>query len=122
MVNSSILQLLKNKYLLTGLIFVLWMFFLDKDDILSSWNLDHKLSEVSSQRDYYLKAIEKVKNNLKDLDSHPELLEKLAREKYYMKKDQEDLFVMIPAPKSPSKRDSFFSKIRSIFSKPIQKK
>ncbi len=115
---------LKNRYFLTGLVFVIWMCFLDKDDLLSQRNLDKKLEEIAQQKEYYLQEIEGVKSGLKDLETDPEKLEKYAREKYYMKKDNEDLFVLVEK-KPDSIPTSFLSnlsnKIHSIFSKPIPK-
>jgi|GEM_PF-112917 len=111
------LQILKNRYFLTSLVFLLWMLFLDKDDLFTQINLDRKLNDVESQKEYYQKEIQKLKTDLVDLKSRPEKLEKLAREKYYMKKDNEDVYVLITEKKTKQK-DSFFNKIRSIFSKP----
>ncbi len=112
------LRFLKNRYLLTSIIFIIWMVFLDKDDLLSKWNLDKKLMEVEKQKEYYEKEIQKIKTGLSELQKNPGKLEKYAREKYYMKKDGEDLYVLLPV-QSEKKPNQFFNKLHSIFAKPI---
>jgi hypothetical protein len=103
------------------MVFLLWMCFLDRDDLFSQMNLDRKLADVESRKEYYLREIQKLKAGISDLNTKPYALEKFAREKYYMKKDNEEIFVMIEKSKTPPK-DSLFSKIHSIFSKPIPEK
>jgi cell division protein FtsB len=95
------------------------MCFLDRDDIFTQMGLNKKISSVENQKEYYTREIQKLKSGLSSLQSKPEELEKLAREKYYMKKDNEDLFVVI-SKENPKPKDSFINKIHSIFSKPTQ--
>lgn len=116
------LSFLKNRYILTGLVFLVWMGFLDRDDLISHINLNNKLADISKQRESYKSEIEKVRSNLIEIQSHPQKLEKLAREKYYMKKDNEDLYVLVDDIKKKSSPEvSIFNKIRSIFGFPILK-
>lgn len=85
----------KNKYLLTVTVFAVWMIFFDTQDIISThFKLRHELHQLEESRNYYLGQIEATKKELDQLKSDPATLEKYAREKYRMKKDNEDLFII----------------------------
>ena len=92
---QSLPSWLKNKYLLTALGFAVWLLFFDDRDIITT-HFKHKseLSRLEKSRDYYLKQIKTTNQELEQLKSDPVLLEKYAREKYWMKKDNEDLFIV----------------------------
>ena len=92
---SKIPSWLKNKYLLTGLVFTAWLLFFDDRDVITT-HFKHKkeLQDLEKSRDYYLQQIDNTQHELKQLRSDPATLEKYAREKYWMKKDNEDLFII----------------------------
>ena len=69
--------------------------FFDKNDIFSQLELTKKLSVLNEEKKYYLNEIEYNKTDLKELRTNPKNLEKFAREKYLMKKDNEDIFVIV---------------------------
>ena len=86
----------KNKYLLSLAVFAVWMLFFDSQDIITThFKLRKELHELQESRSYYLGRIEETKKELGQLKSDAETLEKYAREKYRMKKDNEDLFVIV---------------------------
>ena|SRR3989304_8353327 len=91
----KLLPLLKNKYVFTTLIFIVWMLFFDRNDIISQIGMRNKLSQMKQDSDYYTAEIEKNKIAMQELMTNPETLEKFAREKYLMKKDDEDVFVIV---------------------------
>jgi len=85
----------RNKYLLSLAVFAVWMIFFDSQDIITThFKLRKELNQLQESRSYYLGQIEETKKELKQLKSDPETLEKYAREKYHMKKDNEDLFII----------------------------
>jgi cell division protein DivIC len=85
----------RNKYLLTLTVFAVWMIFFDTQDIITThFKLRHELNQLQESRNYYLGQIEATKEELEQLKSDPATLEKYAREKYHMKKDNEDLFII----------------------------
>ena len=86
---------LRNFYVVTFLVFLLWMLFLDSNDLVSQYKLSKKLANLETEKDYYQEKIEEVKKDREELLSNKELLEKFAREKYLMRKKTEDLFVII---------------------------
>ncbi len=84
-----------NKYLITGIAFCIWMLFFDTNDLslqLKRINEMHKLQESEKVMD---KLIADTKHELGQLKTNPATLEKYAREKYMMKKDNEDLYIII---------------------------
>jgi cell division protein DivIC len=85
----------KNPYLLLGLSFLLWMLFFDADDLVAQYRLRKKLSNLETEKAYYLEQIEQIQRDRKELETDEDLLEKFAREKYFMKKKTEDLYVII---------------------------
>ncbi len=86
---------IKNKYLLTGLVFVVWMLFFDDRDIITThFRQPGELKQLQHSKLYYEEQIQLTKNELDELKANPGTLEKYAREKYYMKRDNEDLFIL----------------------------
>jgi cell division protein FtsB len=89
------LKILKNKYFLTTIGIVVWLLFFDKNDIFTQSELINKLNKLKDERSYYLEEIEKGKKEITELKTNQESLERFAREKYLMKKDNEDVFVIV---------------------------
>ncbi len=90
-----VLKILKNKYFLviTGL--VVWLLYFDRNDVFTQLELIRKCNKLKTERDYYIAEIEKNKQEINELQNNMESLETFAREKYLMKKDNEDVFVFI---------------------------
>ena len=87
-------KIFTNKYLITGITFAIWMLFFDRNDLslqLKRVNELHKLQESEKIMD---NQIADTKHELKLLRTNPETLEKYAREKFMMKKDNEDLYII----------------------------
>jgi cell division protein FtsB len=87
--------IIKNKYLLVTVAFVVWMIFFDKNDIFSQYQYYKQDSKLKKERDFYQTETVKVNRELDELTSNRAALEKFAREKYFMKKDDEDVFVVV---------------------------
>lgn len=87
---------LRNKYVMTLLAFAVWLLFFDKNDFFSQLSYRRQLKELEIDKDYYLQEIARNKEDMKELMSDPEHLEKYARERYLMKKDNEDIFLILP--------------------------
>lgn len=92
---SKIPTAFKNFYFITFTVFAVWMLFFDSNDIISQFKLSKKQSELESAKEYYEDKIVDVKNDKEALLNNEELLEKLAREKYLMKKESEDIFIIV---------------------------
>jgi cell division protein FtsB len=84
-----------NKYLLTGVGFSVWILFFDNRDFVTSHFRERgELQKLEKSKKYYEEQIAATKQELEQLKSNPSVLEKYAREKYLMKRDNEDLFVI----------------------------
>lgn len=80
--------------------FAVWMVFFDKNDLFSQYQYHSQLSKLKHERDFYQKETAKVHQELDELTTNKEMLEKFAREKYLMKKDNEDVFVIVKDKKN----------------------
>jgi len=92
---------LKNKYLLTLVGFAVWMlFFDDRDLFVTVFKQRHELNDLRKSKQYYEQQITGTQKELDQLKINAFTIEKYAREKYLMKRDNEDLFVIEPARKN----------------------
>ena len=91
---KRLLYLIKNKYFLVTMVFIVWMIFFDKNDLFSQYQYHEQLSKLKQERNFYKTETDKVSKDLDELTSDKSRLEKFAREKYLMKKDNEDVFVI----------------------------
>lgn len=89
------LNLIKNKYFLTVIALIIWLIFFDKNDFFTQRETLQKLKKLKHDRNYYTAEIENNKRELNELKTNKESLEKFAREKYLMKKENEDVFVFV---------------------------
>ena len=95
MINQKIRDFFKNFYFLFFLSFILWMTIIDSNGFINRYRLSKKLSELNTQKEFYVKEINKVTLDKEKFESDEELLEKYAREEYLMKKESEDIFYVI---------------------------
>lgn len=98
---NRIFDLLRNKYFLSVAAFAVWMLFFDRNDMVSQYEYRSEVNKLQEEKDFYVKEIALVKKDLNELNTNLNTAEKFAREKYFMKKDNEDVFVIIKeAPKN----------------------
>ncbi len=88
-------ELLRNKYFIIALAFTVWMLFFDRNDLMSQYEYHTQLNKLEAEKEFYIKESEKAIKEEKELSTNRDMLEKFAREKYLMKKDNEDVFVII---------------------------
>ncbi len=91
--NNPWLRFLSNKYVWVSLFFCIWMLFLDNYSYFNHRILDEQIHDLEENAAYYKQEINKDKENIKQL-KNAEQIEKYAREKYYMKKDSEDIYII----------------------------
>lgn len=88
-------QQLRNRYGLAVLLLVSWITFFDQSDIWTTWKNHRELSSMEEQAEWYANEIAHTKEQLAEIGSDQDLLEKFARERYLMKRDNEDIFVLV---------------------------
>lgn len=98
-VMKKILPYIKNKYLLTLIGLAVWVIFFDKNDLNTQLELRQKVKQLEKEKDYFSQEISVINNEVRELTTNPETLEKFAREKYLMKRDNEDIFVIVEQTK-----------------------
>lgn len=85
----------KNKYFFVCALFLVFLIFFENQSLptLINWRVD--LHRIKKQQEYYEQEILRVEKELKELKGNPKTLEKFAREQYYMKKENEDIFLIV---------------------------
>jgi cell division protein DivIC len=91
----KILGFFKNKYVITIVVLTAWLFFFDKNDVFSQIDRHREVKKLEAEAAYFRAEVEKNRKEEMELKSNPKLLEKFAREKFLMKKDGEDIYVLV---------------------------
>ncbi|MEO6611524.1 MAG: septum formation initiator family protein [Chitinophagaceae bacterium] len=89
---------LKNKYFISFAAFCVVILFLDKNDFFTQLARRNELKDLQQSRRYYSTQIAAERKELEALKTNPATLEKYAREKYLMKRDNEELFILSEKP------------------------
>lgn len=92
---DKIPSFLRNKYLLTITIFVIWILLLDTNNLIERYRQLRELRKLETEREYYTKKIEEDRRKLNELKTDDNNLEKFAREQYKMKRKDEDLYIVL---------------------------
>jgi len=95
---KKIVPLITNKYMLTIAGLLVFLLFFDKYDLVTQYGTRQKLNQLRNEKKYFLDEIEKNNAELNELKTNVKSLEKFGREKYLMKKDDEDIFVILENP------------------------
>ncbi|MDQ1769636.1 septum formation initiator family protein [Labilibaculum sp. A4] len=90
-----ILRIVRNKYVITFLIFYFWLFFFDQHSVWERIGNEDTIESLEKEKAYFIEKIETDKNRIHELKTNRKNLEKFAREQYLMKKKGEDIFIMI---------------------------
>jgi len=91
--DNKYLKPFKNIYLLVFIVFAVWMLFFDAHSLLFHNELNSDIEELEYQKEHYKSEIEKDNKAIKEL-STKEGIERAARENYYMKKPNEDIYII----------------------------
>ena len=95
---DSIPAFLKNKYFITTVVFLVLMIFLDRNNLISQYKLRKELNGLREELRFYHEQAAKDSIELNRLLSDSLELEKLGREKYMMKRDSEDIYIIVRRP------------------------
>lgn len=91
--NSKFFKIVSNLYILISVVFFIWIFFIDSNSILVNIKLNKEISELKQRKDILENQIQMDKKIISNLQN-PDSLEKYAREKLYMKKENEEIFII----------------------------
>ena len=86
---------LRNKYLMAVLVFLVWLLIFDNNSLIDRVKYLNTLHEMKDEKQYYLERIDEDSRRLNELKTDRDNLEKFAREEYFMKKEHEDVFVIV---------------------------
>lgn len=92
--ESAVYKILKNKYFIATAAFLVWIVFIDSNNVLSWIRYLGELSAQERQKEYYKEAIQRTDEQLKELSSNRDSLEKFAREQYFFHKPDEEVFII----------------------------
>lgn len=81
--------------MLTLTALTVWVLFFDKNDLSTQIELRKDVKQLEEERNYYAHEIADITSDIRELTTNPKTLEKFAREKYLMKRDNEDIFVIV---------------------------
>ena len=87
-------KIFRNKYIITIVLFFIWILFVDDYNILKQYQLQKNVDKLEDQKSYYIKEIKNDSLEKYNLQNTKEAQEKFAREKFLMKKDNEDVFII----------------------------
>ena len=93
---SVTFSILRNKFLLALTAFVIWMLFFDRNDLFTQMERRSEFREMKQSRAFYQRQITEHQQFSNELQFNAAAIEKYAREKYLMKRDNEDLFLVQP--------------------------
>ena len=91
----SIWSILKNKYFIATLVFIVWVGFFDQNNFIHQQTLRGELNKIKKERQFYIDEIHKDTKMYLEIISSDERMEKYAREKYLMKRENEDVFLIV---------------------------
>ncbi len=91
--NKPVVKILTNKYLIVFIIFIVWIVFFDENSIINHFNFNEEIEKLENEKEYYKSEILKDSSLIESLEDK-ENQEKYAREKYNMKKDNEDIYII----------------------------
>ncbi|CAN5764210.1 septum formation initiator family protein [soil metagenome] len=89
-----LVYIVSSRYLLAITAFAIWITFFDESNLFVQRQRTKELNDLNKKIEYYKGQVDQTKQELNDLQNDPVILEKYAREKYFMKKDNEDIFVI----------------------------
>jgi cell division protein FtsB len=92
--GNKLRKIFLNKYLLVFLVFAVFVTFFDEHSFIHRWQSHQRIVQMEKELKYYQEEIKNTRQKKNELQSSNENLEKFAREHYYMKKENEDIFII----------------------------
>ena len=92
---QTFIKIFRKKYLMASVLFITWLFLFDGNNLIDRASALHTLHQLERDKKYYTEKIKSDSKKLEELKTNNDNLEKFAREQYLMKKENEDIFVII---------------------------
>ncbi len=94
-ISPRLIKILSNKYVIAIVVFLVIVLFVDDNSLLERFGLMDERSELNEQIEFYENAIQENNRKFEELKTNSDNLEKFAREEYFMKKDSEDVYIIV---------------------------
>ncbi|MGO1244790.1 MAG: FtsB family cell division protein [Sphingobacterium sp.] len=88
------LLLIRNKYLIAGVAFVVWMCFFDRYDVSTQYSYLKEEEKLRTEKEFYESETVRIEKAIIDVQENQTEIQRIARERYKMKKDNEDVYVI----------------------------
>lgn len=88
-------KLLKNRYLIAGAAFLVWMLFFDRYDLYTQYQFQKEKDRLEHDKNFYSSEIERIERAIHDVQYDANEIKRIAREKYQMKKSSEDVYIIV---------------------------
>jgi len=98
---QQIPTLLRNKFLIAAAAFLVWLLFFDRNDFFTQQERRRELRELQAGKKHFQEQIEKERRFAENLRNDPATIERFARERYLMKRENEDLFLVPEKEEAP---------------------
>lgn len=93
--QSRVFNFFWNRYFIFSIAFIVWMFFFDQNSFFVHRELDKQIDNLERDEEYYLQNLQQETEKLNQLTENPAEIERIAREKHFLKKENEDIFIVI---------------------------
>lgn len=91
---KKLLPVLRNKYILTLLVFFIWILFFDQNNLVDRYVSSRNIRQLERDKKYFIERIREDSTRLNQLRTDNDNLEKFAREQYLMKRENEEIFII----------------------------
>lgn len=92
---TSFKNIIKSKYFITIILFIIWLVFFDQNNLIQYFKFKKQYKKLLQDKEYYLQKIKEDSEKIYELQTNAKTIEKFARENFFMKKPNEDLFIII---------------------------
>ena len=105
--DTRVVKFVWNRYFILTIAFAVWMFFFDQNSFFVHRELDKQIKLLEVDESYFQEHLNTETEKLDQLNSNPAEIERIAREKHFLKKDDEDIFIIEQEKvKKPQKKDN----------------
>jgi len=92
--DRKITKKVRIEMIITSVLFLLWLSFFDSDNFIKHREDHNKLDQLTEQKNYLKQKIKADRQKIEELKTDKDNLEKFAREEFFMKKENEDIFII----------------------------